>query len=129
VQAFVGLADVCGGEEQFYDEDRKYLSDNGNAASEKIYSKGVKRAHDGDFASAKKYFDSAYQVCDYGYQQKSKFGANRDAMDLAIEAKKLLGSERYEAAENKFREASNKVASSDLKHLMLKEADSARNMY
>jgi outer membrane protein assembly factor BamD (BamD/ComL family) len=125
VQAFVGLADVCSGEEKFYDENKKYLSDNGNEASEKIYSKGVNRAHNGDFVSARNYFDSAYQLCDSGYQQKRKFGANRDAMDVAIEAKKLLGSERYEEAKSKFREASNKAATSDLQHLLSRQADSA----
>jgi Flp pilus assembly protein TadD len=87
----------------------------------------VNRLHQGDFAGAKKYFNQAYNLCKTDYLKKSTFAVNRDAMTLAIEGQKQLNAGQYGTAASKFREARNKAATSDIKHVMQTLADSAHS--
>ncbi len=103
---------------EYYDDDQQLIGYNKNEASEKLYSKGVNRVHNKDFAGAKKYFNSAYRACEAGYHNEAKFRANGNAMDLAIEGQKLFRAGQYDAGQSKFQEAEETAESSDVKHVL-----------
>jgi hypothetical protein len=97
-----------------------------NKIAENDYRLGMIFARNGDFLSARTYFDNAYQKCTSSYSNRAKFAANRDAMNLAIEALRLFNLDKFEEGQQKLKTAMAKFIDTKKEFISQVESKTAK---
>jgi hypothetical protein len=76
--------------------------------AETYFKQGMVAAKNGEFASARAYFDNAYKRCTSDNSNKATFAANKDAMSMVTEAMNLFNLDKFEEGKDKLKAAMTK---------------------